>query len=821
LSLSDDFDSIGATSQKAAPATAPAVAPIAATPAAPVAGAQAAPSLSAQFDATPISAAKPNAPKPAATSPATPAKGLHEETPLDIAGAAVEPLLSLGTAAIAQPVGWAARLASAALGNDYAGAKQAGDNITNALTYQPQTQGGQEAQNGLAQMAKGISSAVMASPAGPVISGIGDAYNKQFVQGAPNAFMATVNNIVPAATANIVAGPLVGKASALVKGGNKLAALSAPEAAIAANPLAAAARVEPAFAPEVDPATAAPAAGEAAPTAAPSKPNYVPNGDGTFTQTEPKQPPPGAAQPTPDAAQPRGAGTAAPDASTLRGVGAAEANNNPYSGLTGEEAARGGSSAFPQVKVAKNAGDVPEAEQAVRAQIANEILGPENDAVRPGVVTGNEDTLRSEYTHAKSSDNTPAQLVLRNQIANEQQALSDYAQQRVEATGANPNLTNNEQRGQVINDAFHGEGGLSDYFKQAKQQIYDQARAQSGDNPIQSSHVDALLKDPQFLAEAERNGHTGVVSGAQKLIDLARSTGFKDPVTGQVTPPGSVAAWDAVRKSNNAGWSPDNSRTIGAINRAIDQDVSAAAGSDAYKLGDSIHRAQKTIMDVPAIGKIFGGADANGIKDGVSLEKLPAKLNNMPLDQWRHVYNTLDDLSRGQVRGAPEGMPPVPQELQQLAGTARNEISGSLAREVYEQGAGKAGVWNQNSANKTLNSVVGQKILETFPPDEVQRFHALNYGGQIMPGVHSYEGAALQKQRLSNPSFVERHATKAGSAIGGAIGGAVSGGAGAGIGAGAGSWAGNKLAARSEAVRRTGEANKLLQMMRANSKLGR
>jgi hypothetical protein len=515
--------------------------------------------------------------------------------------------------------------------------------------------------------------------------------------------------------------------------------------------------------------------------------------------------------PTP---QPGSGPTGAAQGATLRGVGAAESKLNPYAGkLTGEEAARGGNSSFPQVKVSKNAGDVSPEEQAVRSQIANEILGPENDAVRTGVITGNEDTLRSEYTNAKSPNGTPAQLALRNQVAREQEALSNYAQQRIEATGANPNLINNEQRGLVINDAFHGPDGLNDYFQQAKNQIYDEARATTGGNPIQSTHVDELLRDPQFLAEAERNGTSGVVSGMQKLIDLARTTGFRDPITREVTQPGSVAAWDAVRKSNNAGWTPDNARTIAAVNQAIDQDVAAAAGSGAYKLGDAIHKAQKSIMDVPAIAKVFGGEDANGIKDGVALERLPQKLNNMPLDQWRHIYGTLDDLSRGQVRGAPDGMPPVPQELQQMAAAARDEMKGALAREVYEQGAGKAGVWNQNSVNKTLNSVVGDKIRGVFDPDEVQRFHALNYAGQIMPGVHSYEGAALQKSRVDNPGFIEKYAPGtayiAGAKVGGPIGGWVA------------EKTANKLSTRLKGNRLESQGNQLMDAMRANSNIGK
>ncbi|WP_186130180.1 glycoside hydrolase family 73 protein [Burkholderia gladioli] len=647
---------------------------------------------------------------------------------------------------------------------------------------------------------------LVADVANPIIRAIGTelaaAPGSQIIGGATGAMSSQ-------AAAQAGANPLVQMLAGAVGGGAGFAgargAAAGIDRALAAGAPAAeipaAARVEPSM-PQPGAAPGGGAA-SAAPEAQPGSTFYTDSQGNTST------------------AAPTGAPANA-QASSLRGVGAAQTDLNPYAGqLTGEEAARGGSSAFPQVKVAKGSGDVSPAEQVVRAQIANEVLGPENDAVRTGVITGNEDALRSEYTLSRSSDNTPEQVALRAQIAREQQALSNYAQDRIAATGANPNLINNEQRGQVINDAFFGPDSLNDYFQQAKNQIYDQARIESGGNPIRSTHVDDLLSDPQFLAEAERSGNSRVISGISRLIDLARSTGFRDPITGETTAPGSVAAWDAVRKSNNADWNDGNARTLGAINRAIDQDIAAAAGSDAYKMGDALHQAQQTITGARGFRQAFGDADPNGVKTGAALEQIPARLNNMPLDQWRHIYNTLDDLSRGRISGAPEGIPAVPVELQQQAAAARDEMSGALAREVYEQGAGKSGVWNQNSANKTLNSVVGQKILETFPPDEIQRFHALNYAGQIMPGVHSYEGAGLQTQRLAKGSLFERHAQKVATSIGGGIGGAVGGPAGATLGGSAGSWAGNKLAQGAAATRLQGDANRLLDAMRANSKKGR
>ena len=455
-----------------------------------------------------------------------------------------------------------------------------------------------------------------------------------------------------------------------------------------------------------------------------------------------------------------------PQARTMTGMGAATANSNPYPVFTGEQAARGNET-FPQVKPSKISADVPLPEQQARADIANEILGPDHGQVRTGVVTGNENTLRSEYTEAKNPKQTPAQAALNSQIATEQNALTSYAKDRVDATGANPTLTNDYQRGQTVNDAFFGkDGSLDSYFKDVKGQIYQKAREVAGDNPIPSSHVDNLLADPQFNAATQLSGHEGVVSGAQKLIDLAKTTGFKDPVTGEFLQPGSVAAWDAVRKSINQRWTPDTAITIRDINGAIDRDIAAAGGQELYKLGDKVHQAQKTIMGSNGISKVFGHEDANGVQTGTPYEKIPAKLNNLPLDQWRHIHNTLDELSRGQLRGAPEGMPPVPEGLKNAALAAKNEIAGSLAREVYQTGAGKVGVWDQNGVNKTLNSLVGQKILEAMPPNEVRSFHTLNYGGQIMPGVQAYEGAGLQSARVNAPGFFEKYAPAAGAFIG-------------------------------------------------------
>jgi hypothetical protein len=500
-------------------------------------------------------------------------------------------------------------------------------------------------------------------------------------------------------------------------------------------------------------------------------------------------------------------------------VGAAAAQNNPYFGkITGEETVRG---QFPQVKLSKTPTDVPMNEQMIRSQIAQEIMP--GAGVRPGVVTGNENLLRNEYTKAKLD--TDEGRLFKQQIANEQAALSKYAEERVNATGASRSLINDEQRGGRINDVIYGAnaddispGSIMGYLNQAKKQVYDSAFKKVGNNQIKTSHVDDLLKNPQWAAGLKIKGVEGVQSAAKDYLNLAKTVGFED-MNGVMHPPGSVAAYDAVRKAINADWTPQNANAIRRVNQAIDKDIAAVADPALYKLGDRIHEAEKTLLGSKGIKTLFGEVDKNGVlTSSTPLEKIPSKLNNLPKDQWRHIRDTLNDLANGRVRGAPEGMPPVPPELMQSAKAAVAEIDGALAREVQMAGGSKMGEWNQNSTNNVMNSVVGQKILETFPPNEIQKFHTLNYAGHLMPGIHGYEGAALQARRVG---LIERSLPGIGAAAGGAVGGFLGEVPGAAVGTFLGREAGARRQAKQEAKAAEKAAQQSEKEMQEAAKLGK
>jgi hypothetical protein len=307
------------------------------------------------------------------------------------------------------------------------------------------------------------------------------------------------------------------------------------------------------------------------------------------------------------------------------------------------------------------------------------------------------------------------------------------------------------------------------YLNQSKKEIYNSAYEKSGGNKINTTNVDELFANPEIQSTFKAAGTTNVLEGAKELIDLAKSTGFKLP-DGSFAPAGSVAAYDYVRKVLNSPriWSRDKASSIREINQAIDRDIAAVADPALYKLGDNIHKLEKSIFESKGIKSLFGEVDQNGVLTSATpLEKIPSKLNNLPKDQWRHVRDTLNDLANGKVRNAPEGLPPVPDELRQYAKSAVAEIDGALAREVYKAGASNVGEWSSKKANNVMNSVVGQKIVETFPPDEIRRFHALNYVGQYTPAL-KYEGAALQGRRVG---LIEKGLPGFGGTVGATVGG--------------------------------------------------
>jgi hypothetical protein len=259
------------------------------------------------------------------------------------------------------------------------------------------------------------------------------------------------------------------------------------------------------------------------------------------------------------------------------------------------------------------------------------------------------------------------------------------------------------------------------------------------------------------------------------------------------------------------------------MNEAIDKDQAAAAdaaGNHNLVAGlegaRAIHRAQSSVTGSLGIKNLIGDVDANGVQGAgqTVFDQIPQKLNSMPYDQWRHVYDTADQLAQGRVGGL-DMSDAIPQALRDSATQMKAEMAGSLARELRNAGGSNVGKWNAKAFNEAYNRRQ-QKIALAMGPDEQRAFNTLNRGGFIMPGAHSYEGSALQTIRAQDLGLWE-HLPKVGAVAGEAVGEAMGTPM---VGAWAGAKAGNKALEWMRGKSTKEQAAALSDKWAANAKIG-
>ena len=497
-----------------------------------------------------------------------------------------------------------------------------------------------------------------------------------------------------------------------------------------------------------------------------------------------------------DLAQARAGTTAKPVAAepgALAGGGAAVANPNQWGPLTGEDISRG---PFRVVKLSRIGEDVSPAEQATRAAIMKSVM-PDADMVRTGVVTGNENALRSEQTLARAPGETGgiAGAIAKSQYADEQNAFNARAQDLVDNTGTR--TINPDTSGDIIKSTLSGKDGMTGAANSAIKTAYNGVMSEGAAVPAQATGLQAVLNDPVFQAELKRQGLDSLGSGTADLLKTTMTTGFKD------APAGSVAALERLRQSNNAAMAKDGSNAwaIKQMNAAIDGDIDAAAKASGSPdlianigIARSMHRALKTVTGAEGIRNLIGEYDetTGTLNRGqTSVEKIPQKVNDAPTDQWHHLWNTAGELSQGRIGGVDFGEAVTP-ELRARALQMQQEMSGNLMKELQQAGGGRNGEWLPNAFTNVANAP-GRitKYKTALPFDQLRALHNLNDAGQIAPGTHAYEGAAMQSLRANELGLWE-HAEKAGTAAGASLGGAIAGPPGAMAGGWLGSKAGSK-----------------------------
>lgn len=709
--------------------------------------AQGAPAASSgdPFSALMAKAAQPAAPaaKPAQTAQPGPAP----VTLGNAIGATLEPIATAATGALASIPSTIARVGASALpGVSFDRAKQIGESVQNALTYHPQTAGGQQAN---ADIGRTVSNALSPIVNSAPVKALTNAYQQNFVQNQSSPFMATVNDLVPSTTAQIVAPEIAGRLNGLVKSigradvpaptpgsielanrGVGQAPQGLPQSPVARIPVQPAANDLSAILKQDQPTTT-PYHVEDIARSAVAKNEVVGTNRPAVND---------AVAGRPDL----------PQAPTTQNVGAGAAANDA-------------SKAAPVTPPAAPA-EVPKfddsAPSTVKASLAPDQQQKNLDLMRevgltetrPSAISGDKFTAGNEFQLSKSD--TPQGEVLRAQFDKEKTALNNYSQQISQDTGARG--ASPEETGQIIRQPLRD---LNDYYDNAVKGVYQAADQRAGGIAgIDADSFKSMMDTKSNFAGKSENGALGRgINAYLKEQGIRNADGTFNPMTAQQA--------EGVRQYINGQWSPQNSGLIGKIKESLDTDVAKSAGDDVYAQARALHAERKNVLDNPkGISSLLNEEGPNGVNQMVPDEKVGQKLTSMPVGQLRHIVETLKN---------------APPELQPAAQQSLSEMKGVFADAVNQ--AGQGAEWNAAKVTKQLNDQRSRMGL-LFDDNEMSRFRTLNDAGHVLQKPTAYPGAAVQGHNLLQKAVIwapTAATTGAASALFGPLGAAVAAPAGA------------------------------------------
>lgn len=393
--------------------------------------------------------------------------------------------------------------------------------------------------------------------------------------------------------------------------------------------------------------------------------------------------------------------------------------------------------------------ELPKAEQLRRARVLNEI-GLNGSQVRTSAVTG--DPLAAGTDAQIARLDSPAGRQMKSVLQNERGALSNYADRIAQDTGGRMGSTETDAvaRGESVQQALES---LSGQYQTRISGLYKAADEAAKGVPTDLKGFQDVLSDDSLMTNQDRVGLRGGLNAYLKKLGVVDDNG-------NVT--ASVQQAETVRKYLNDEWSPQNSKLVGKLKDALDDDVTQAAGEDVYKQARALRAERGATLDNPkGIASLLDSSGPNGVNRVVPAEKVMSKLETMPVAQVDHVVTTL------------RGMGDDP-----LAQQALSDIKAHFAQRVAELGDKNDVQWNAKGVNQFLkNNSARLNSVFADDPAMLKRIYTLNEAGKVLRYDGSYPGAAAQAINYARsgiiPGLLQKGASIGGAVLGGAFGGPV------------------------------------------------
>ena len=343
---------------------------------------------------------------------------------------------------------------------------------------------------------------------------------------------------------------------------------------------------------------------------------------------------------------------------------------------------------------------------------------------RESSINNDQKNATSQYLTAKATKGIYADE-MSAQLSHEKDALNNhFGSIENELGGIIPRqgtefqVTDKMDAGKTIRKA--AEDALDEH-NQKTIQLYDKAKQEFGDKPVELGKLNEFLKaNENFTFSEEQNLQKGIQSflSRNKLLD---EQGNVKPMT--------VGKSEELRQFINKKYNYQTKNLGGELKSLIDDDVFENVGGDTFETARKHFQVGKEIYDNPkAMNDLL---NVEGTNEKIKTADIMDKVTTLDESQFNHMFNVFKETNKTK---------------------AINQIQTSLINRIKMAGQSAEGEpWNGNAALKE-RAKLSQKLQTAFQdnPEILQKIDDGIKAGKLVSIDTKYHGAAVQLEQLQS-----------------------------------------------------------------------
>src|SRR5271166_1603835 len=350
---------------------------------------------------------------------------------------------------------------------------------------------------------------------------------------------------------------------------------------------------------------------------------------------------------------------------------------------------------------------------------------------RTSALTGDYNATGNDWEMNRTGNKT-----IQGQLASESDALHSAMGNVHQSVGSqfgdHVDGTTLENRGRTVRGALED---IRDHFQGMTDEVYDEARANTGDAPMPQF----LKSANSFLNDKANYMPDGFRAAALERLNQLRTVGDAG-IKGDgsdAAAPGSIGAAEKFREWLNENRTLDNMHTTRRLVDHTDSDVAEHGGPGLFQKARDMRTHQFRMVEEPKlVSQLLSAKDSQGINHSIEDHRVMDKIAEAGSGQHQHLMNVL----RAGAHMSPE--------LAKSSAAAIREIQAHDISRMHDAATNEGGKWNARSFYDAANRY-GRNAASTFAdrPDIVRNLQTINRAGNTLHMDKSYHGAVGQAVR--------------------------------------------------------------------------